>query len=330
MGFSPFRALSTTVLGSVPRVDTRGRLEASCHAHRRAPSHRGCIPRSGLRRLSSRAQDPSTRGVYRTPRITVRRRPSSQSVSRTLACASRQPRPTPCRVFFGRSVLPVPPLRRHPAPPCPSRPSPPEGGDGRWTSKTLFRRTVHQSHPSRGRLATEPLAESGLVAHSPPFGSFGVDPGAAGFRHPHRLCDPLLREEQVRGGPPCRQVGQLSWDSVPCRRGSKVRASERCWLIRASGHPYTRFASGETSRHRDAVRPRPPTTCAVEDTVCHSPEPDELSPAGVSLESIVSVTELGTAPRSTGALRFASWPLQRLWIAPLWSAVRSPAPDRLS
>jgi len=49
--------------------------------HRRAPSRRGSSPRPGRRRLSSRAQDPSTRRVYRTPRITVERRPSSPSTS---------------------------------------------------------------------------------------------------------------------------------------------------------------------------------------------------------------------------------------------------------
>jgi len=56
------------------------------------------MPRPGLRRLSSRAQDPSIRGVYRTPRNTVRRRPSSPSASRALPCASHQRRPAPCRV----------------------------------------------------------------------------------------------------------------------------------------------------------------------------------------------------------------------------------------
>lgn len=61
------RSLAATHAGGVSPI----------HVRLRAPSRRGCIPRPGLRRLSSRAQDPSTRGVYRTPRITVRRRPSS-------------------------------------------------------------------------------------------------------------------------------------------------------------------------------------------------------------------------------------------------------------
>lgn len=49
--------------------------------------------------------------------------------------------------------------------------------------------------------------------------------------------------------------------------------------------PYGRFASGAAPRHRDTVAPEPPMTCAMEDTDSRSPEPDELSPAGVSFES---------------------------------------------
>jgi len=266
MGFSPFRALSTTVLGSVPRVDTRGRLEASCHAHRRAPSHRGCIPRSGLRRLSSRAQDPSTRRVSRTPRITVRQRPSSPSASRALGTPAASPIPRLAGVF-GRSVLPVPPLGGTPRLPALGGRLP-RRGHGRWTSKTLFRRTAHQSYPLRGRLATEPLAELGLVPRH------RVDPDTADFRQSHRLCDPLLREEQIGGGPACRQVGRLSWDFVPCRLGSKVRALRAVLVYSPFGSspfgpegPYGRFTSGETPRRRDAVDPDPSTTRAVEDTV---------------------------------------------------------------
>jgi hypothetical protein len=67
------------------------------------------------------------RRVYRTPRTTVERRPSSPSVSRTLPCASHQPRPTPCRAYRTERLARAP-SRRHPAPPCPWRPSPPKGG----------------------------------------------------------------------------------------------------------------------------------------------------------------------------------------------------------
>jgi len=104
--------------------------KAPCHVHLRAPRSVACATSrlhsaTWTPTLGSRAQDPSIRRVYRTPRTTVRRRPSSPSASRALPCASRQLRPAPCRALKIRSVLPVPPLRRHPAPPCPSRRVPP-------------------------------------------------------------------------------------------------------------------------------------------------------------------------------------------------------------
>jgi len=108
------------------------------HARLRAPNHRGCMPRPGLRHLGSRAQDPSIRRIYRTPRITVEQRPSSPSASRALAV--RQPPAPSLRPAgrFGTERLARAPSRRHPAPPCPSR-SASSGEDARrWTSKTLF------------------------------------------------------------------------------------------------------------------------------------------------------------------------------------------------
>jgi len=49
--------------------------------------------------------------------------------------------------------------------------------------------------------------------------------------------------------------------------------------------PYGRFASDAVPRRRDTVAPEPPMTRAMEDTDSRSPEPDELSSAGVSFES---------------------------------------------
>jgi len=243
------------------------------------------MPRPGLRRLGSRAQDPSIHSVYRTPCITVERRPSSPSASRALPCASRQPRPAPCRALKDGASCPCP-LSAAPRASLPFTVGPLGEGSGRWTSKTLFRRTVDQSRPSRGRLATEPLAELGLVVRSPTCAGCRIDPDAPGSRHVRQLLDPPLREEQVGGGPPCRQVGRLSWAFVPRRLGSQVRATVRRWLIRVSGRPYARFTSGASPRHRGAALPTPPTTCAVEDAVRRSPELVELSPAEVSFESL--------------------------------------------
>jgi len=50
LGFLPFRALSTTVPGSVSRTGARGGLEAPGHARLWVSSRRACIARPGLRR----------------------------------------------------------------------------------------------------------------------------------------------------------------------------------------------------------------------------------------------------------------------------------------
>jgi hypothetical protein len=111
---------------------------------------------------------------------------------------------------------------------------------------------------------------------------------------PARLIRPF-REERIGGGPPCRQVGQLSWDFVPCRRGSEVRARSSAGLFALRVSP---TSASPRARHPVTGRPSTPssspTTCAVKDaptaravrgTDSHSPEPDRLSPTGVSFES---------------------------------------------
>jgi hypothetical protein len=124
------------VLGPVTRSDTHGRLKASCRVHLRAPSHRDCTSRPGLRRSSSRARDPSIRRVYRTPRITVRRRPSSPNASRALECASRQPRPHTLPGVCWTERLARAPSSAAPRAFLPLATSTPGRGTGRWTSKT--------------------------------------------------------------------------------------------------------------------------------------------------------------------------------------------------
>jgi len=123
--FPPSRALSTTVPGPVSREETHAGLEVPCHVPPRAPSHRGCIPRSGLRRLGSRAQDPSIRMVYRT-------RVSLSGGDPAHATPLERPRaPVASPILAPRGVrterLARAPFRRHPAPPCPWRPLPPKG-----------------------------------------------------------------------------------------------------------------------------------------------------------------------------------------------------------
>jgi hypothetical protein len=195
------------------------------------------------------------RRVYRTPRTTVGRRPSSPSASRALPCASRQPRPAPCRALKDGASCPCP-LSAALRASLPLTAVSPEGAPSAGPRRRSFVEPFTRPHPLRGRLATEPLAELGLVPRR------RVDPDAPDFRQPRQLCDPPPCEEQIGGGPPCRQVGRLSWDFVPRRISSKVRATSGLGLfafrIRPSRvwGPYGRFASGVTPRRRGAVCPR--------------------------------------------------------------------------
>jgi hypothetical protein len=75
--------------------------------------------------------------------------------------------------------------------------------------------------------------------------------------------------------------------------GSKVRACKRRAAYTPFGpESYERFASGETPRHQDACDPslRRPSTLQ---------SPPNFRPVGCPSSHFVSVTELGTAPRST-------------------------------
>jgi len=209
------------------RRHTRG-AKAPYHVHLRAPSRRGCRPRPGLRRLSSRAQDPSIRRVYRTLRITVRQRPSSPSVSRTLSCASRQHRPAPCRAFENGASCPCPLFGGTPRLPALGDRIPREGAPTAGPRRRCLVEPCTRPCPSRGRLATEPLAELDPVARSPTCAGCRVDPSTTGFRHSHPIRDPYLaRCGSVVGPPVARWAGSLGFQSLVdpapgCERASSV------------------------------------------------------------------------------------------------------------
>jgi hypothetical protein len=92
------------------------------------------------------------------------------------------------------------------------------------------------------------------------------------------------------GPPVARWAGSRGFQSLVdsarrCKRSAGLAYSRFGSAL--SNLAYTRFASGETPRHRDAVRPRyPPRLASWRSSVFRSPEPDELSPAGVSFESL--------------------------------------------
>lgn len=242
----PSRAFSTTVRGSASRVDPRGRLNASSHVSRRAPSRRGCMPRPGLRRLGSRTQDPSMRRVDRTPCITVRRRPCSRSASRALPCAGRLLRPRPCGAFVGeRSVLPVPPLRRHPTPPSPRRSSPPEGAPRAGPRRRSYVEPSTAPAPHEARRHPRPSRSAG----SSPVARWT----ATVLTRASSTATDLRLASAGRWWAPLSPGGPTLLDF----RTSSTRLERSSYLRRSAytpfgPRPYWRFTSGETPRRRDA------------------------------------------------------------------------------
>jgi hypothetical protein len=235
--------------------------------HLRAPSHRGCRPRPGLRRLSSRAQDPSIRRVYRTPRTTVRRRPSSPSASRALPCASRQPRPAPCRAFTDGASCPCP-LSAAPRAFLPLAIASPVRGPRPLDLEDAHVEPLTRPHPLRGRLATGPLAELGLVVPSPPTSlldwamAIGSTPAQLALATCTSSVDlPLLRGAG-RWWAPLSPGGPTLLGFRPSSTRLGGASAKRCQLIHPSVDPlgpsYGRFAAGETPRHRDAFDPVTP------------------------------------------------------------------------
>jgi hypothetical protein len=160
LGFLSSRALSTTVQGSVSRVDAR----------REPKPHATCT--SGRPAVAVAFRDPDSDAWVREPRIRrhaesieLRASPSSDDPAHPAPRerrARQSPAPlTPSRTR-SRSVLLVPPLGGTPRLPALHVRIPREGA-ARWTSKTLLRRTVNHSHPSRGGEANTSLAERAPV-----------------------------------------------------------------------------------------------------------------------------------------------------------------------
>jgi len=268
---------------------------------------RGAKPRSantsGRPAIAVALRDPDSDAWAREPRI---RRHAGSREPRTSPSGSgpahgaplersvRQP-PAPSRALpgvEGRSVLPVPPLGGTPRLPALGDRFPWRGRD-RWTSKTLVRRTVHQLRPSRGGLATEPLAELGLVPRR------RVDPGAPGFRQPPRFVGPAPSRGAGHGGPPCRQVGRLSWDFVPRRLDSMVRASSGASLFAFRTRPFRAWRpTGASPRVRRPVAGSPLSRAPPQLSPRRTPSRTLQSPTrfrapGCPSSRFVSVTELG-------------------------------------
>ena len=151
-----------------------------------------------------------------------------------------------------------------------------------------FVEPLTSSCPLRSRLATDPLAKIGLVVRSLPCGSRRIDPRAPGFRQPRELGRPAPLRGADRWWAPLSPGGPalLGFRPLSSRLAGASASDAGLFALRVTlaSDSYWRFASSATPRHRDA-----PSSTHI---TLRSPEPDELSPAGVSFESLVSATEL--------------------------------------
>jgi hypothetical protein len=188
LGFSPSRALSTTVPGSVSRVGTRGAF---------------ALPRTfGRPAVTVAFRDPDSDAWAREPRIRrrsdsieVRSSPSGSDPAHG-ACLERFVRQSPAP-----SLNPAGPISDGASCPCPlsaapraslplaavtSRREAPSAGPRRRS----FVEPSTRPRSLRSRLATDPLAKIDLVVPSPSCDGRRIDPDATGSRHLRQLGRP--------------------------------------------------------------------------------------------------------------------------------------------
>jgi len=146
LGFLPFRVFSTTVRGSVTRVDMRrGPKPQATHI-------------TGRPAIAIAFRDPDSDAWAREPRIRryagsieLRASPSGddpahQAPLERFRAPVASPAPAPCRAFKSGASCPCPLFGGTPRLPA-LHDQIPVRGPRRWTSETLFRRTVHQTPP---------------------------------------------------------------------------------------------------------------------------------------------------------------------------------------
>jgi len=155
LGFLPSRALSTTVLGLVSRVDAR----------REPKPHATCT--SGCPAVAVAFRDPDSDAWVREPRIRryaesieLRASPSSGGPAHPAPRerrARQPPAPTHALADVRPERLARAPSRRHPAPPCPSRPDPPRGRRTLDLEDALASNRLHSPAPREAGRRAHPL-----------------------------------------------------------------------------------------------------------------------------------------------------------------------------
>ena len=195
------------------------------------------------------------------------------------------PPPNPAGPVLGEASCPCPLFGGTPRLPALGDHLPRKGATTAGPRRRSFVEPSTRPHPLRGRLATEPLAELGLVVRSPPCEGYRIDPGVTGFRHSRQLwTHPLARGGPVVGPPVTRWANSRGISSLvdPARR-CELRTGGGLWAFRVTPTDLSPRAKHPVAG--TLTTPNPPTACVVEDADSRSPEPDELSPAGVSFES---------------------------------------------
>jgi len=165
------------------------------------------------------------------------------------------------------------PSRRHPAPPCPRRPSPPQRGPDRWTSKTLDRRTVHQAPPlarQAGDRAPRGARSGPPSPGRPP--SAWLSPAAK-----DRLTCPFARSRSVVGPPVARWASSHGIQSlVDSARRHERNTGVGLFALRTRPlRTWDPRRASPRARHPVTGTPATPisssTACVVEATVFRRP-----------------------------------------------------------
>jgi hypothetical protein len=121
-----------------------------------------------------------------------------------------------------------------------------------------FVEPLTRPHPSRGRLAIEPLAELDLVVRSPSCDGCRIDPDATGFRHLRRLGRPAPSRGADRWWAPLLPGGPALVGFRPSSTRLGGASDETALAYRLFGSPLRALRLGRNAPSPGRPRPRSP------------------------------------------------------------------------